>query len=107
MRGWQSSSTTVTRSPALPKIAAARAFSRSVRATPPGPGGVARTLLENARAAAIFGRAGERVTVVDELCHPRMALASLGRPRRLVALVHHLAASERAGVRAAARLQVE
>jgi len=71
------------------------------------PGGVARTVFENARAAAILGRGGEHVTVVDELCHPRVALASLLRPRRLVALVHHLAASERAGARAAARLQVE
>ncbi len=70
-------------------------------------GGVARTLFENARAAAVLGRNGEHVTVVDELCHPRVALASLMRPRRLVALVHHLAASERDGARAAVRLRVE
>lgn len=74
------------------------------------PGGAARTVLENARAAALFLRAREGVMVVDELCHPRVVLASAlraARPRRLVALVHHLAASERSGARAAARLAVE
>ncbi len=74
------------------------------------PGGAARTLLENARAAALLWRARGGVTVVDELCHPRVLVASaLGaaRPAELVALVHHLAASERSGVRAEARLSVE
>jgi glycosyltransferase involved in cell wall biosynthesis len=74
------------------------------------PGGAARTLLENARAAALIARARGDVTVVDELCHPRLVLASAlraARPRRLVALVHHLAASERTGLRATARLAVE
>ncbi len=74
------------------------------------PGGAARALLENARAAALLARARDGITVVDELCHPRVVLASalpLARPRRLVALVHHLAASERLGARAAARLAVE
>jgi glycosyltransferase involved in cell wall biosynthesis len=76
------------------------------------PGGVARTVLENARAAALFLRlrAREGVVVVDELCHPRVVLAATlraARPRRLVALVHHLAASERSGARAAARLAME
>jgi len=55
----------------------------------------------------LLGRAHGRVTVIDELCHPRVVLASALRPRPLVALVHHLAASERSGARAAARLSVE
>jgi glycosyltransferase involved in cell wall biosynthesis len=67
-------------------------------------------LLENARVAALLARRRDGITVIDELCHPRVVLASalrLTRPRRLGALVHHLAASERSGARAAARLAVE
>ena len=72
------------------------------------PGGAARTVLENGRALALLARRRDGVTVVDELCHPRVVLAAaLRAPRRLVALVHHLAASERSGARAAARLAVE
>jgi glycosyltransferase involved in cell wall biosynthesis len=78
------------------------------------PGGAARTVLENARAAALLARGRDDITVIDELCHSRVVLASAlsrwgraARPRRLVALVHHLAASERSGARAAARLAVE
>jgi glycosyltransferase involved in cell wall biosynthesis len=76
------------------------------------PGGMVRTLAENARTAALLwkARAPGGVTVVDELCHPRVVLAAalgVARPPELVALVHHLAASERSGARAAARLSVE
>ncbi|MEP7120441.1 MAG: glycosyltransferase family 4 protein [Byssovorax sp.] len=75
-------------------------------------GGVVVTAIENARVALRRAREPrEGLVVVDELCHPRTALASLihrVRPRaRLVALVHHLAASERSGPAARARLVVE
>jgi glycosyltransferase involved in cell wall biosynthesis len=72
-------------------------------------GGLARLVVENARAALLLReRDGDGVTVIDELSHPRVVLASRLRGRgRRVALVHHLAASEREGARAAARLAVE
>jgi glycosyltransferase involved in cell wall biosynthesis len=75
-------------------------------------GGAFATAIENGRVALRRARDPEGgLVVVDELCHPRVALASLihrVRPRaRLVALVHHLAASERSGPAARARLAVE
>jgi glycosyltransferase involved in cell wall biosynthesis len=70
------------------------------------------TLRENARFAARLARDSHSdVVVIDELCHPRVALAASlhrRRPRaRLVALVHHLSASERDGLHSKARLAVE
>ncbi|MDI1446258.1 glycosyltransferase family 4 protein [Polyangium sp. 6x1] len=52
------------------------------------------------------------VVIVDELCHPRAALAAALRARssaspRLVTLLHHLAASERTGISAKLRLALE
>lgn len=73
--------------------------------------GVVRTLAENARVALNLELHRNRVFVIDELCHPQLVLgASLHhRPRHapLVALVHHLAASERLGGAARARIAVE
>lgn len=74
------------------------------------PGGVARGALDNARVALHLARA-RGVTVIDELCHPRVLLGAALHRRAsrapLVALVHHLAASERSGARARARLAIE
>lgn len=75
-------------------------------------GGALSTLRENTRVAQAWSRLPPGATVVvDELCHPRVALAAAlahkrGAPR-LVALVHHLAASERSGLPSRARLAVE
>lgn len=84
-----------------------RARGSSVELVHLAPGGAARTLGENARVAALLARGRDGITVIDELCHPRVVLAAALRPPRLVVLVHHLAASERSGARAAARLSVE
>lgn len=75
-------------------------------------GGSLSTLRENARLAAAVARAPRgAVIVIDELSHPRAVLAAAlhrRRPRaRLIALVHHLAASEREGFRRGARLAIE
>jgi glycosyltransferase involved in cell wall biosynthesis len=75
-------------------------------------GGPFTTALENGRVALRRAREPRYgLVIVDELCHPRTALASLihrVRPRaRLVALVHHLGASERSGPSARARLALE
>jgi glycosyltransferase involved in cell wall biosynthesis len=75
-------------------------------------GGALSALRENARLATqLARRPWDGVVVIDELCHPRAVLAAAlhrRRPRaRLVALVHHLAANERAGLRRRARLAVE
>lgn len=79
-------------------------------------GGTRAAIAESLRMTAELARLGAepgRTVVIDELCHPRVALAALvNRARgsngaRLVALVHHLAASERTGARAAARWAVE
>ena len=89
-----------------------RARGAAVRIESLTTGGAISTAIENGRVALRRARDPEgALVVVDELCHPRVALASLlhrVRPRgRLVALVHHLAASERAGASARARLAVE
>ena len=52
------------------------------------------------------------VVLIDELCHPRAALAATLRTRsstspRLLTLLHHLAASERSGASARLRLALE
>lgn len=78
-------------------------------------GSARQTLGENARVARAWSRLPEgSLLIVDELCHPRVALASAlhranraRRGHRLVALVHHLAASERSGLGARARLALE
>jgi len=63
--------------------------------------------------ARVMSRLSERgrIVVVDELCHPRTLLALaprlVSRRATLVALVHHLAASERTGLAARARLALE
>ena len=89
-----------------------RARGAAVRVESLTTGGAIRTAIENGRVALRRARDPEgALVVVDELCHPRVALASLlhrVRPRaRLVALVHHLAASERSGASSRARLAVE
>ncbi len=75
-------------------------------------GGALHTLRESARVAAAWSRLPDgALLVVDELCHPRVALAAAlprtKRALRLVALVHHLAASERSGLSSRARLALE
>jgi glycosyltransferase involved in cell wall biosynthesis len=71
-------------------------------------------LRENARLLRLLSpdKPAHDIVIVDELCHPRAALAARLRPRgrfspRLVTLLHHLSASERTGISAAARLVVE
>src|SRR4051812_35441203 len=69
----------------------------------PARGGVVRL----ARALSDAAR-HDRTVVVDELCHATaVAALPFARRPRLVTLVHHLAASERRGAPAAARLAVE
>jgi glycosyltransferase involved in cell wall biosynthesis len=75
-------------------------------------GGAIAAIAENARFARVCAREPrDGLLVIDEICHPRVALAAAlhrVRPRgRLIALVHHLAASERSGAAAAARLAIE
>src|SRR5262249_21743526 len=75
-------------------------------------GGALSTLSENVRLAARLKRAPrDGIVVIDELCHPRAALSALlhrlGPCARLVVLVHHLAASEREGIRGEARPALE
>ncbi len=89
-----------------------RDLGASVRVESLAVGGAVSTALENGRVALRRAREPRSdLVVVDELCHPRTALASLihrVRPRsRLVALVHHLAASERSGPSSRARLVLE
>lgn len=90
------------------------------------------TIRENARLARLLSPSSRAhdIVVIDELCHPRAALAATLRrrspaspfnawgfgspygalrpkPPRLVTLLHHLAASERTGASAKLRLSVE
>lgn len=74
--------------------------------------GIGTALRENGRLAlALARRPAGSVTIIDELCHPRALLAAAlhrARPRgRLVALVHHLTASERKGLARIGRLALE
>ncbi|MRG91934.1 glycosyltransferase family 4 protein [Polyangium spumosum] len=69
-------------------------------------------LRENARLLRLLAPSprAHDVVIVDELCHPRAAVAAALRRApgpRLVTLLHHLAASERTGASAKLRLFIE